>query len=1087
MKDYLKKLKYITFITLVGWFVGLVPTNTLAQNSKVKFGKNRVQYKPFNWRVLSTTNFDIYYYDNGARMANFASLFLESQFDRITDLLGYTPYAKTKVFVYNSITDLQQSNVGLDKDFVGNGGKTNFFKAQVEVPYTGNEAKFKRELKLGVSQMFINEMMFGGSLKDMLQSSYIGNFPEWFLEGAAAYVAEGWNQEMDNYMRDLFTHRKRRNPNITSGQEAVYVGQSVWNFIAEKYSKTNISNILNLARIIRNEKNSISSSLGVRYRQFLRAWRNYYRDMAKIAQESTDAPEKDYSVRRRNPKGYLYNQIKISPDGKYLAYSENVNGKFCVITKNLETNKRKIIYRGGYLAIYQRFDYNIPLIEWQDERRLAIIYARKGETKLTIYDVVNKKRSFERVWFFFNHITSFDISKDGKWLVLSADRKNDVKIKSGQNDLYLFDINNSILKKLTDDYFDDMNPVFMGNSSRKILFSSNRTTDSLKRNRANDVGNFDVNNENFDIFIYDPSRTAKAVQRVTYTPSKEVAPVLLSRNTLLYLNNETGIFQLYKHNLQTGKVTQLTNYTQSFEAFDANNFTKGLAYLMIRKGKYYVNYKKGFNFRQSPASIYQTVRKDMLNKRYSQQNINNKTKFPISNLPDNKPDSSKIIGYGEDEVNTDDYQFDPAVIKEIQKKNNVIEKIVNNVTDSSNTNAQKKIKVKGPYDYEPRFRTENVTSTVEIDPLRGWGVVLNISMSDMLENHKINGGLLFITDLRSSTFFGEYQYLGSRLDYKFRYEKANIFLNREPVLQRYTKNSVEATVSYPFTNVSRISATPFYAVTQFTNLRPNPVALAQPEVNVNYGGVRLEYVYDNTVSRGLNILVGTRIKASFENYAGLGAAAESFNQFTVEFRKYIQIHRDLIFATRISYGQFGGNAPKRYLLGGMDNWIFNQTDNGGENDPLAVTSSDQNNSDLLFLQFVTSMRGFNYNKLSGTNYMLGNFELRFPIVKYLFGKRITSNFFKNLQFIGFFDVGSAWTGPSPLNEENSLNTRRVGAQQSPFKAIVTDFKDPFISSYGLGVRTMLLGYYAKLDVAWGIENGIVADKPQFYITFGNDF
>ncbi len=1086
MKDHLKRIKNLPIFWLLTGLLCLLAPQGYTQNSKVTFGKNRVQYKKFNWRVLSTTNFNVYYYDSGARMANFAVLFLEEQFGRITDLLGYTPYAKTKVFIYNSVTDLQQSNVGLDKEFVANGGKTNFFKAQVEVPYTGNESRFKRELKLGISQMFINEMMFGGSLKDMLQSSYIGSFPEWFLEGAAAYVAEGWSQEMDNYMRDLFTHRKRRNPNITSGQEAIYVGQSVWNFIAEKYSKTNISNILNLARIIRNEKNSISSSLGVRYRQFMRAWRNYYRDLANLAKEGTEQAPKDFSMRKRNPKKYLYNHVKLSPDGRFIAYSENRNGKFCVMVKDLTTKKRKIIYKGGYHAIYQRFDNNIPLMEWQDERRLAIVYAHKGETKLTVYDVLRKKRTFERVWFFFNHITSFDISRDGKHLVLSADRKKDLKIKAGQNDLYTFDLEKSILKKITDDWYDDMNPRFMGSSNTKILFSSNRVSDSLKRVTAQQTGNFDVNTENFDIFIYDPAVTKQALQRVTYTPDKEIEPVMLNRNTLLYLNDETGIFQLYKHNLSTGKVTQLTNYSQSIEAFDVNNFTKGLAFLMLRKGKYYVNYKSNFDFSQTPSQVYQTLRKDMLNKRYSNTNINKKTKFPVTNIPDNKPDTTKSVGYADDEVNTDDYRFDPDVIKEIQKKAGIIDRIVNNIKDTS-SKKEKKVKVKGPYDYEPRFRTENVTSTVEIDPLRGWGVVLNISMSDMLENHKINGGLLFITDLRSSTFFGEYQYLGGRFDYKFRYEKANIFINQDPVSQRYTRNNLEATVAYPFTNLSRISVTPFYTVTQFTNLRPQASALAQPEVNVNYGGLRMEYVFDNTVSRGLNMLVGTRIKAKFENFFGVGAAPESFNKFTVEFRRYTQIHRDLIFATRISYGQFGGNSPKSFLLGGMDNWIFNQTDGGGANNPLAITTSEQNNSDLLFTEFVTNMRGFNYNKLSGTNYMLANFELRLPIVKYLFGKRITSNFFKNLQFIGFFDVGSAWTGPSPLNEENSLNTRNIGDPNSPFKAIVTDFKDPFISSYGMGVRTMLLGYYAKLDVAWGIENGIVAPKPKFYITFGNDF
>ena len=129
----------------------------------------------------------------------------------------------------------------------------------------------------------------------------------------------------------------------------------------------------------------------------------------------------------------------------------------------------------------------------------------------------------------------------------------------------------------------------------------------------------------------------------------------------------------------------------------------------------------------------------------------------------------------------------------------------------------------------------------------------------------------------------------------------------------------------------------------------------------------------------------------------------------------------------------------------------------------------------------------NYNKIAGENFFLANLEIRFPIIKYLFGKRVNSNFLKNLQLVGFYDVGSAWTGISPFNRENSLNTRTIGNNQSPFTATVNDFKNPWLAGYGAGLRTVLLGYYLKFDVAWAIEDFIVADKPKFYLTFGYDF
>jgi len=51
---------------------------------------------------------------------------------------------------------------------------------------------------------------------------------------------------------------------------------------------------------------------------------------------------------------------------------------------------------------------------------------------------------------------------------------------------------------------------------------------------------------------------------------------------------------------------------------------------------------------------------------------------------------------------------------------------------------------------------------------------------------------------------------------------------------------------------------------------------------------------------------------------------------------------------------------------------------------------------------------------------------------------------------------------------------------------VTNYRNPLLMGYGVGVRTTMLGFYTKFDLAWGEENG-VRTKPKPYLTLGHDF
>jgi hypothetical protein len=201
--------------------------------------------------------------------------YIENEFDRISDITGYPPDFKTKIFVYSSQTDLRQHKVALDQKASVPEGDNPFTKHYVEIPYNGTSFDFQEDLRVKVSQLIVNEMMFGGKLPDIFNDSQL-QLSDWFVDGAALYVSKGWSVEMDDFVHELMQTRKNKNISRLSGMQAALAGQSVWNYIVEKYGMKNVSNLLNYTRVTRNEEKSVQIVLGVTYKQLMMDWRQYY-------------------------------------------------------------------------------------------------------------------------------------------------------------------------------------------------------------------------------------------------------------------------------------------------------------------------------------------------------------------------------------------------------------------------------------------------------------------------------------------------------------------------------------------------------------------------------------------------------------------------------------------------------------------------------------------------------------------------------------------------------------------------------------------------------------------------------------------
>jgi hypothetical protein len=116
--------------------------------------------------------------------------------------------------------------------------------------------------------------------------------------------------------------------------------------------------------------------------------------------------------------------------------------------------------------------------------------------------------------------------------------------------------------------------------------------------------------------------------------------------------------------------------------------------------------------------------------------------------------------------------------------------------------------------------------------------------------------------------------------------------------------------------------------------------------------------------------------------------------------------------------------------------------------------------------------------------MVINSELRLPVFQYFSQKPVKSQFLSNFMVVGFFDIGTAWTGPNPFSDSNSLYVQIE--YQQPITVTIINQNDPVVYGYGFGFRSKILGYYTRLDYAWGIQNGYL-QKKKIHLSLSLDF
>lgn len=364
-------------------------------------------------------------------------------------------------------------------------------------------------------------------------------------------------------------------------------------------------------------------------------------------------------------------------------------------------------------------------------------------------------------------------------------------------------------------------------------------------------------------------------------------------------------------------------------------------------------------------------------------------------------------------------------------------------------------------------------SPIYLNP--GFNALFKIGLTDLLEDHRIVGGVRLNIDFINNEYLLSYSNLKKRIDREMVFHRVTAENYGYFSIVRNHSYQFYYILRYPFSPILAIQATAKYSLDQAVFLATDQFNLRRKIEYRHWASIKGQLIYDNTRFLGLNLYKGTRYMFFAEYYERIDMRKQDMVVLGFDIRNYQKISRTLIWANRLAGSTSFGNNKVIYYMGGVDNWLIPKFD---QETPIDYTQH------YAYQTLATNMRGFNQNIRNGNNFIVFNTELRWPIIRFFSNRPLKSDFLNNFQTVGFVDVGTAWTGTTPYSSENSLYTRTIS--NGSLLITVERQLDPWVGGFGFGLRSRLLGYFLRGDLAWGVDDGRIR-KPIFYVSLSLDF
>ena len=232
------------------------------------FGRNKVEYVDFDFRILATEHFDVYYYAKEEPAARLAAQLAERWYARYSALLHHEFTTRQPLVLYGSQGEVAQSNVvsGLLPDSVG--GVTDAARRRITMPFAPTLAETNRVLGHEIVHAFQFDIArhHGGDTSQ----------PLWFIEGMAEYLARGsLDADASLWLRDAVIHEQlpQKESDASRSLSPYLYGHAFWAYLGDRFGDAVVEKALKPGRKQRRLKDRIVFATGQHLDALYADWR----------------------------------------------------------------------------------------------------------------------------------------------------------------------------------------------------------------------------------------------------------------------------------------------------------------------------------------------------------------------------------------------------------------------------------------------------------------------------------------------------------------------------------------------------------------------------------------------------------------------------------------------------------------------------------------------------------------------------------------------------------------------------------------------------------------------------------------------
>ena len=986
------------------------------------YGRNKVQYQKFNFKIMKTRHFDIYFYLEDEATVKLASVIAERWYSRLSRMFNHELKGRQPLILYGSSPEFQQTTVIQELLGEGTGGVTESFKRRIVLPYGASLKETDHVIGHELVHAFQYDLMAQGHSDAARGNDAALRIPLWFIEGMAEYLSIGAiDTETAMWMRDAV--RRKQLPPINKLENSYKYfpyrwGHAVWSYVTGRWGDEIIGKMMKSVGRAGDYEVVFESTLGVKMKQLSADWHKALQDAYLPLLDKTQLPETFAKPLFRGVETNPYNVApSISPDGRRIVYL-STRDLFSIDLYLADADTGKVIRKIISTAVDPHFE-SIQFIRsagaWNTEGDKFVFGGiAKGRPVLTILDMTRDKIEREIPFKELGEILSPVFSPDGQWIAFCG-------LAGGVSDLFLYDLQNDVVKQMTRDAFGDLQPAWSPDG-KTIAFVTERFSANLE---WADVGNY-------ELALLDVE--SGAIRKLLAFPKgKNINPQWTADSRALYfLSDQNGKSDLYRIEVDSARITQVTNLYAGISGITELSPSISIA---ARDGRVlFSGYEDGY------YSIYSIDDKAVL-------------------------DGQSFLAQ---------FSRDPAILPARTEPEGALLGLLRNPLFGLPKDTNFTVS-----DYKPRIALDYVTPpNISIGADRfGTYAAGGISAywSDMLGYHTLI--TTAFTGSRLIDTSGALAYLNSRgrfnwgsaiqrIVYPYAYYSLyadtvggyDVYVEEQNVY-RLINYDVSLFGSYPLSQVSRFQLSGGYRIQDFNHTiytryydiysgmlvgyeKINP---GDAPPSLNYAYVNAGYFYDTGIFGATSPILGQNFGLSVSPALG----QITFTTLSADFRKYIMPFRPVTLAFRaLHFGRYGRDAEdSRFYPLFIGYWDL-------------VRGYESFSSEELGYYQENPDEAFDFGRLYGSKMILGNVELRFPLLGLL---GIGKGYFGAwpLEFYGFFDWGiayasgaSQWWGGYEIDQETgtiSVNTDSVkpwfaGGDRKPLR------------SYGFGLRTNLFGY-----------------------------